>query len=154
MQFQDKMPSRRCRLVATVPLILSALVTLLTLVRGPNCPTLQSSRSWLPQLRLESNPVFLPSAPVTVVADILTKSAHIAEATQEDMGSEQTEQDEASFIAKASLDLRNCATSIRSDFYWSLLSSGIESGSRQRKILVGLTKRSICCRNHYVSLKF
>ena len=96
--------ARSLRLVAMVLLVSAALITLLALARGP-AP--QSSRRWLlqTQLPLASTPVFPPPrTPATedAIAEPSAEAAPVAHAPPEEMGTEPTEKDVASFITKAS----------------------------------------------------
>ncbi len=90
--------ARSMRLVATALFSSAALITMLTLARGPN--TKQSTRRWLLQTQLLLAPT--SDAPQS---GIVAKKAFLAETSSEDpkvVGSEPTENDVASFLEKVS----------------------------------------------------
>ncbi len=95
--------ARSMRLVAIVLFSSAALITLLALARGP---TQESSRLWLLQTKplLTSNPAFSTPRIAATKAVLAETSSEAAQATKDEVGSEPTEKDVTSFIAKASLD--------------------------------------------------
>jgi hypothetical protein len=97
--------ARSMRLVAMVLFSSAALITLLTFARGP---TSQSSRRWLLQtkLLLVPTPAFPPSIIATSgasLADSSSEAAPVVVTTKDEVGSEPTEKDVASFIDKVRL---------------------------------------------------
>ena len=90
--------ARSMRLVATALFSSAALITMLTLARGPN--TQQSTRRWLLQTQL----LLAPTSDAPQPGIVATK-AFLAETSSEDpkvVGSEPTENDVASFLEKVS----------------------------------------------------
>jgi hypothetical protein len=99
--------ARSMRLVAMVLFSSAALITLLTFARGP---TMQSSRRWLleTKLQLVPTPAFPPPRVATTeaaLADSSSEAAPVVVATKDEVGSEPTAKDVASFTAKVRLDI-------------------------------------------------